>query len=97
LKKTSGKKTKIVPQPWTKEIVRSIILNMIKIPHFDRHQEMNMCIKLLMSFYHRGYLWLDKCVTMDPALIHMITRLSMQGSDPRKFYPGKVADCALVQ
>jgi hypothetical protein len=34
---------------------------------------------------------------MDPTLIHMITRLSMQGLDPQKFYPGKATDHALAQ
>jgi hypothetical protein len=43
------KKLKIVPQPWTKEIVKSTILNIMKIPHFGRHQEVNACIKLLLS------------------------------------------------
>jgi hypothetical protein len=40
LTKTLGKKPKIVPHPWTKEIVRSTILNVMKIPHFDRHQRL---------------------------------------------------------
>jgi hypothetical protein len=33
LMKMTGKKPKIVPQPWIKEIVRSTILNVMKIPH----------------------------------------------------------------
>jgi hypothetical protein len=97
LKKTSGKKSKIVPQPWTKEIARSTILKVMKIPHFGRHQEVNACVKFLMLCYHGGYLWLDRRMTVDPSLIHMITRMSMQGTDPQKFYPGKVVDRALVQ
>jgi hypothetical protein len=39
--KTKGKKLKIIPQPWTMDIVRSIILNVMKIPHFGRNQEVN--------------------------------------------------------
>jgi hypothetical protein len=42
LTKMTGKKPKIVPQPWIKEIARSTILNMMKIPHFDKHQEVNV-------------------------------------------------------
>jgi hypothetical protein len=95
LTKTMGKKPKIVPQPWTKEIARSTILIVMKIPHFDRHQEVNMCIKLLLSCYHGGYLWLDRHVTVDLTLIHMITGLSMQGLDPQKFYLRKPADHAV--
>jgi hypothetical protein len=34
LTNTTGKKPKIVPQPWKKEIARSTILNVMKIPHF---------------------------------------------------------------
>jgi hypothetical protein len=97
LTKMTGKKPKIVPQPWIKEIVRSTILNVMKIPHFGRHQEVNACVKLLLSCYHGGYLWLDRHVTVDLVLIHMITGLSMQGPDPQKFYPGKAADRTLAQ
>jgi hypothetical protein len=58
LTKTTGKKLKIVPKPWIKEIVRSTILNIMKIPHFGRHQEVNVCVKILFSCYHGGYIWL---------------------------------------
>jgi hypothetical protein len=66
LTKTMGKKPKIVPQPWTMDIARSTILNVMKIPHFDRHQEVNACVKLLLSCFHGGYLWLDRHITVDP-------------------------------
>jgi hypothetical protein len=82
LMKMTGKNPKIVPQPWIKVIVRSMILNVMKIPHFGRHQEVNACVKLLLSCYHGGYLWLDRCITMDLAMIHLIIELSMQGPDP---------------
>jgi hypothetical protein len=97
LTKTKGKKSKIIPQPWTMDIARSTILNVMKIPHFGRHQEVNVCVKLLLSCFHGGYMWLDRHITVDPMLIHRITKLSMQGLDPQEFYPGKVADCTLVQ
>jgi hypothetical protein len=97
LTKTTGKKPKIVPQPWIKEIARSTILNFMNIPHFGRHQEVNTCVKLLLSCYHGGYLWIYRCVTMDPTLMHLITGLSMQGLDPHQFYLGKTSDHSLVQ
>jgi hypothetical protein len=97
LTKKMGKKPKIVPQPWTMEIARSTILNLMKIPHFDRHQEVNTCVKLLLLCFHGGYLWLDRHITVDPTLIHQITGLSMQGPDPQDFYPRKAADRALAQ
>jgi hypothetical protein len=89
LMKTTGKKPNIVPQLWIKDIVRSMILNVMKIPHFDKHQEVNACIKILLSCYHGRYIWLDRRIIVDPALIHFINRLSMQGPNPQKFYPRK--------
>jgi hypothetical protein len=56
-----------------------------------------VCVTLLLLCFHGGYLWLDRRVTVDLVLIHLITGLSMQGSDPHQFYPGKVADRSLVQ
>jgi hypothetical protein len=97
LTKTTRKKLKIVLQLWIKEIARSTILNMMKIPHFGRHQEVNACVKLLLLCYHGGYLWSDRRVTVYLTLIHMITGLSMQGPEPHQFYPGKAAYCSLVQ
>jgi hypothetical protein len=89
LTRMKGKKSKIIPQPWTMDIARSIILNVMKIPHFGRHQEVNACANILLSRFHGGYIWLERCITVDPTLIHQITRLSMQGPDPQDFYPMK--------
>jgi hypothetical protein len=97
LTRTKGKNSKIIPQPWTMNLAQSTILNVMKIPHFGRHQEVNACVKLLLSCYHGGYLWLDRRITVDLTLIHRITGLSMQGPDPQDFYPGKAADRALAQ
>jgi hypothetical protein len=74
-----------------------MILNVMKIPHFNRHKEVKACVKLLMLCYRGGYLWLDRRVTVDSTLIHLITGLSMQAPDPHQFYPGKVVDRSLVQ
>jgi hypothetical protein len=93
----TGKKPNIVPQPWIKDIERLMILNVMKIPHFSRHHKVKACVKLLMSCYHGGYLWLDRCVTVDLTLIHLITVLSIQAPDPHQFYPQKAADCSLVR
>jgi hypothetical protein len=97
LTKMKGKRLKIIPQPWTMNIAQSTILNVMEIPHFGRHQEVNMCIKILLSCFHDCYLWLDRSTTVDPVLIHRITRLSMQGPDPQDFYPEKAADRTLAQ
>jgi hypothetical protein len=97
LTRTKGKNSKIIPQSWTMNLTQSTLLNVMKIPHFGRHQEVNACVKLLLSCYHGGYLWLDRHITVDPTLIHRITGLSMQGPDPQDFYPGKATDHALAQ
>jgi hypothetical protein len=97
LTRTKGKNSKIIPQSWTQNLAQSTLLNVMKIPHFGRHQEVNACVKLLLSCYHRGYLWLNHRITVDPTLINRITGLSMQGPDPQEFYPGKTSDRALAQ
>jgi hypothetical protein len=78
-------------------LAQSTLLNVMKIPHFGRHKEVNAYFKLLLSCYHGIYLWLDRRITVNPTLIHRITRLSMQGPDPQHFYLGKSIDRALAQ
>jgi hypothetical protein len=82
LTKTKGKNSKIVPQQWTHNLAQSTLLNVMKIPHFGRHQEVNACVKMLLSSYHGRYLWLKCHITIDLMLIHWIMGLSMQGIDP---------------
>jgi hypothetical protein len=97
LTKTKGKNSKIVPQSWTMNLVQSTLLNVMKIPHFERHQEVNACINMLLSYYHGGYLWLNHRITVDLTLINRIIGLSMQGPDPQDFYSRKSMDCTLTQ
>jgi hypothetical protein len=59
LTRMKGKNSKIIPQPWNMNLAQSTLLNVMKIPHFGRNQEVNVCIKILLSFYHGSYLWLD--------------------------------------
>jgi len=77
LMKMIWKKSRIVSQSWIKELAQSMILNVMKIPHFGQHQKANACIKILLSWYHGGYMWLHRCVTVDLVLIHLITGLIM--------------------
>jgi hypothetical protein len=97
LTRTKGKNLKIFPQQWMMNLAQSTLLNVMKILHFGRHQEMNSCVKLLLASYHGGYLWLNHRITIDPALINQITELSMQGPDPHDYYSGKTGDHALSQ
>jgi hypothetical protein len=91
-----GKNSKVITQSWTQNLAQSTLLNVMKITHFRRHQEVNACVKLLLSSYHGRYLWLNRCITVDPTLINQITGLSMQGPDPHDFYLGNTMDRALT-
>jgi hypothetical protein len=72
LKRNKGKNLKLIPQQWMMNLAQSTLLNVMKIPHFDRHQEVNACVKLMLASYHRGYLWLEHHITVDPMLINRI-------------------------
>jgi hypothetical protein len=97
LTRTKGKNSKIIPHPWMMNLAQSTLLNVMKIPHFGRHQEVNACVKILLSCYHGSYLWLDHRIIVYLTLIHRITGLSMQGPDLQNFYLEKVTDRALAQ
>jgi hypothetical protein len=97
LTRTKGNKSKIVPQSWTMNLEQSTLLHVINIPHFGRHQVVNACVKLLLSYYHGRYVWLNHHITVDPTLINRIIGLSMQAPNPQDFYPRKNMDRALVQ
>jgi hypothetical protein len=97
LTKTTRKNPHLISQPWIKELVQSIVLNVMKILHFGRHQEVNACVKILLPCYHGGYLWLDRRIIVDLVLIHQITGLSVKGPGPQQFYLGKASDRSLAQ
>jgi hypothetical protein len=78
-------------------LAQSTLLNIMKIPHFRRHQEVNACVNILLASYHEGYLWLNHRITVDPTLINRITGLNMQGPNPHDYYLGKTVDHALAQ
>jgi hypothetical protein len=96
LTRTKGKNSKIISHSWTMNLAQSTLLNVMNIPHFGRHQEVNACVKLLLSCYHGDYLWLNCRITVDLMLINQIIGLSMQGPDPQEFYPGKAMDHTLA-
>jgi hypothetical protein len=97
LTKTTRKKPCLVSQKWIKGLAQSTVLNVMKIPHFGRHQEVNACVKFLLSCYHGRYLWIDRRITLDLTLIHWITGLSVKGLDPHQFYPGNASNYSLAQ
>jgi hypothetical protein len=69
----------------------------MKIPHFERHQEVNAYVKILLPCYHGGYLCLDRRIIVNLMLIHRIIGLGMKGPDRQEFYLGKATDSTLAQ
>jgi len=49
LTRMKGKNSRIIPQPWTMNLVQSTVLNVMKIPHFGRHKVVNTCINIFLS------------------------------------------------
>jgi hypothetical protein len=45
-------------QEWVTVLHQIWILNMMEIPHVGKSVEINICIKLLLSYIHGGFLWL---------------------------------------
>jgi hypothetical protein len=41
-----GKNSKIISQPWMMNLTQSTLLNVMKIPYFGRHQEVNIAFML---------------------------------------------------
>jgi hypothetical protein len=48
LTRMKGKNSRIIHQQWTMNLAQSTILNVEKIPHFGRHQEVNACVNILL-------------------------------------------------
>jgi hypothetical protein len=45
------------------------ILNLLDILNFGRSTKINICVKLLLSCVHGGFLWLYRLVSIDTELI----------------------------
>jgi hypothetical protein len=97
LTRTKGNNSKIVPQQWMMNLAQSTLVNVMKISHFNRHQEVNSCVKMLLEIYHGEYLWLNLCIIVYPSLNHQITGISMQGPNPHNYYPRNTTDHTLSQ
>jgi hypothetical protein len=64
-----------VPKVWERGLERAGILNLFDIPHFGQRNEVNACVKFLLTCVHGGYLWLDRPISIDTDLIARITGL----------------------
>jgi hypothetical protein len=59
----------VEPKVWARGLERAGLLNLFDIPHFGRSQEINACVKMLLTCVHGGYLWLDRMISIDTYLI----------------------------
>jgi hypothetical protein len=76
------RKTWVEAQAWASGLEKVGILKLFKIPHFRWSNEINACVKVLLSCVHGGTLWLDPPVSIDTTLIVRITGLRKAGEDP---------------
>lgn len=87
----------MAPQPLIEVLEPSSLLNLLRIPHFERSTEVTTVVKILLSCMHEGFLWLAKKVDLNVHLIHRITGLSKRGTDPTNHFVGKELDRQIAE
>ena len=79
-------------QEWIKKLAPLGLLNLLRIPNFGQSPELNAVVKVLLSYVHNGYLWLDQPIDLNVDVIHRMTGLSKVGADPSTHFVGKNLD-----
>ena len=79
----------LTPQAWIASLQPSGLLNLLQIPHFGHNNEITTVVKVLLSYVHRGHLWLDRRADITIDLIHWIMGLCKVGVDPMTHFIGK--------
>ena len=85
----------IVPLEWIEKLAPSRLLKLLRIPHFGHSPEVNVGVKLLLSYVYDGYLWLEGKIHLNMDVIHRIMGLSKVGDDPGAHFVGKKLDWKL--
>jgi hypothetical protein len=67
----------LVPKVWARGLESERILKLLDIPHFGRRNEVNACVKFLLTYVHGGYLYLDRPISIDTDLIARIIGLPL--------------------
>jgi hypothetical protein len=80
----------LAPHEWIEKLTLSGLLNLLCIPHFGRSLELNAVVKVLLSYVHNDYLWLDHKVDLNVDVIHHITGLSKVSTNPSTHFVGKI-------
>jgi hypothetical protein len=79
----------VLTQEWAHPLRQVGILPLIDCPHFGHSGIVTLCIHLLLTQIHGGYLWLGGKYLVDEATIHRVTGLPMQGDEPEKSLTAK--------
>ena len=70
---------------------------MLNVPHFGRSTQVTVVVKQLLALVHDGNLWIgDKRIPINGELIHKITGLPKEGTDPGIEFPSKHEDTKLA-
>lgn len=83
-------------QEWIEKITPSRLLNLLRILHFTHSLELNEVVKVLMSYVHDNYLWLDHKIDVSLDVIHCMMGLSKVGMNPTSHFIGKNLDGKLA-
>jgi len=68
----------IEPKVWDRGLQKVGLLNLFDILHFGQIQEINVCVKMMLSCVHGEYSWIDRPISIDIYLIVCITYLPSQ-------------------
>ena len=83
-------------QEWIENFAPFGLLNLLWIPHFGCSLELNAVMKVLLSFVHDGYSWLDRKIDINVDVIHHIIGLNKVCADPSMHFVSKNLDRKLV-
>lgn len=77
---------KVESMPWARMLSNARILNLLRIPHIERHPIIIVCVRHLIALAHDGCLWIQNKIQIDVALIHWITDLPKKVPHPMAQY-----------
>jgi len=84
------------PAQWITWLYNLGITNILYILHFGRNKNVIIYIKYLVSWVHRGILWMEIPMKIDVALISKITGLSRVDAQPKYFLKSKAREKELA-
>ena len=79
------KPQQLVPMEWASGVDQVGLLNLLFMPHFGHNMQVNMYVKHLLLYFHRGFLCIDRPYHVDVELISSIMSLLKTGKDPSPY------------